>query len=77
MNNWKRTVTRIFLSEEPYPEADYECEDCGFVWPDTEDPKCNCETEVDKSEDDGDSCQSGGSGKGVGILLVKHEDHTL
>jgi len=56
MNNWKRTVTRIFLSEEPYPEADYECEDCGYVWPDTEDPKCNCETEVDKSEDDGDSC---------------------
>ena len=42
-SKWKKRTTRIRLSEEPYPEAEIECEDCEQVWQDTEEPTCLCE----------------------------------
>ena len=43
--NWKKRITQTRLRDEPYPEAEIECEDCGQVWEDTEDPTCTCEEE--------------------------------
>ena len=43
--SWKKRSARVKLTEEPYPEAEIECEDCGQVWEDTEDPTCTCEEE--------------------------------
>ena len=45
MDKWKKRTTRIRLSEEPYPEAEIQCEDCDQAWDDTEDPTCACEEE--------------------------------
>ena len=46
--NWKKRITQTRLSDEPYPEAEIECEECGQVWDDTEDPACTCEDEEDE-----------------------------
>ena len=46
MNNWKKRVTQIKLSEEPYPTAEIECQECGQTWEDTEDPTCHCAEEM-------------------------------
>lgn len=43
--NWKKRITQVRLTEEPYPTAEVECEDCEQVWEDTEDPTCLCEEE--------------------------------
>tara|TARA_R110000851_G_scaffold36147_1_gene94580 strand:- start:85 stop:237 length:153 start_codon:yes stop_codon:yes gene_type:complete len=48
MNNWKKRITQTRLSDEPYPEAEIECEECEQVWNDTEDPACTCEDEEDE-----------------------------
>ena len=43
--NWKKTVD-VRLGEEPFPAAEYECTKCGYVWPDTDDPRCVCADDV-------------------------------
>ena len=53
MNNWKKRITQIKLTDEPYPAAEIECEECEQVWGDTEDPKCECEEWEDESEEAG------------------------
>ena len=44
--NWKKTVD-VRLGEEPFPAAEYECTKCGYVWPDTDEPRCVCEELID------------------------------
>ncbi len=51
MDNWKKRITQIKLTDEPYPAAEIECEECEQVWGDTEDPKCECEEWEDESEE--------------------------
>ena len=49
--NWIKRITQVRLTDEPYPTAEYECTECGYVWDDTEDPTCNCEPNNDESDD--------------------------
>ena len=50
MMNWIKRITQVRLTDEPYPTSECECTECGYVWDDTEDPTCTCETNDDDDE---------------------------
>ena len=72
--NWKKTITQIKLGDEPYPKSEINCEDCGNVWQDTEDPTCFCdadESQTDQLIEDLDVARMNGDYEEIGAIKRK------